>query len=311
MGVLVTGSSGLVGANLCKGRDYIGIDSRPHLSTNFVGNIADKILVDSIFENHEINTVINCAAARFDFGIPASDYLVMNVSDHKRFLENLSLYPIQHFIHVSSVASFDGIEMDYSDELECDDAYRVTKYMQEQLVRDWCKKNDIKLTILYPSAIFQQKARSDTNIGKLQLITKYLPFIPNINVRKSLTFLPNFVEFISDCTDRSVKNGIYLTIDKPILSVTEILTLISGNPNKSIINIPYFKRILSIFASVLDFFSMSGRIDLGLTVSRVEKLYRDTSYENLIIDKLDRSFYANQTPFDYRKSLRPKHGNSS
>lgn len=62
----------------------------------------------------------------------------------------------------------------------------------------WCDINNIELTILYPSAIFSNDIRSDTNIGKLQSISQYIPFIPKIDNFKSLTYLPKFSQFIFD-----------------------------------------------------------------------------------------------------------------
>ena len=87
----------------------------------------------------------------------------------------------------------DGKNISYSDNLNCDDAYRATKYIQETLIENWCDINNIELTILYPSAIFSNDIRSDTNIGKLQSISQYIPFIPKIDNFKSLTYLLNFL----------------------------------------------------------------------------------------------------------------------
>jgi len=296
--ILVTGSSGFVASALVpwlrKTDKVIGIDLKPSDLTDWVMDISstDFSVELAKFSDQEIS-IVNLAAARFDFGAEADDYYRLNVLAHSEFLESLESISINKFIHISSVASIDGSRISYSRELDCDDAYRSTKFRQEKLIRDWCAKKDIELVVLYPSAIFSDDSRSDTNIGKLQSISKFIPFIPIIDVAKSLTYLPNFARFITDSVVNEIPAGNYLTIEKPTLTVSRMIQIISGRPIR-LIRVPFLPLILKMIAKCLYVLGFFGKIDLKLTPNRVIKLFSDTSYSNIDCEDIDSATYADR-----------------
>lgn len=296
--IFVTGSSGFVASALVpwlrKTDKVIGIDLKPSDLTDWVMDISsiDFSVELAKFSDQEIS-IVNLAAARFDFGAEADDYNRLNVLAHSEFLESLESISINKFIHISSVASIDGSRISYSRELDCDDAYRSTKFRQEKIIRDWCAKKDIELVVLYPSAIFSDDSRSDTNIGKLQSISKFIPFIPKIDVAKSLTYLPNLSRFITDSVVNEIPPGNYLTIEKPTLTVSRMIQIISGRSIK-LVHIPFLPIILKILANSLYVLGFFGRIDLKLTPNRVVKLFRDTSYSNVNCKDIDTETYVSR-----------------
>ena len=296
--ILVTGSSGYVAADLIPRlnslTNVVGIDLVPSDRTDYSVDIAsDTILtISNTLLDGEV-TIINLAAARFDFGATAEDYFRLNVSCHERFLQNLSSVKVKSFIHVSSVAAIDGREIHYKADLSCDDAYRCTKYLQERLVREWCEERKVELTVLYPSAIFSDDARSDTNIGKMQSMSKVIPFVPVINVNKSVTFLPKFSKFILDRVTGKLSFGSYLTVEKPIMSVTKMIVVLSGKDLVEI-RIPGLRHILKCTAWALFVLGGFGKLDLKLTPNRVVKLFSDTSYSNVDSVDIDTETYASR-----------------
>ena len=295
---MVTGSSGYVSSDLIprlkeRGEVY-GFDLLPSGFTNINVGIETDELKTALEElgREELN-IVNLAAARFDYGATAEDYYRLNVECHAKFLDSLKVCRIKKFIHISSVASFEGREIDYSNDLNCDDAYRSTKYLQEVAIQKWCNERDIELTILYPSAIFSDNPRPDTNIGKLQSVSKLIPFIPKIEVIKSLTYLPFFSQFIIDLVAGEISAGKYLTIEKPSLTVSKMIQIMSGHSIK-LIYVPFFSVILKIIANFLYVLSFFGKIDLKLTPNRVIKLFSDTSYNNVKNEDIDKKIYASR-----------------
>ena len=293
---LVTGSSGYVSSDLIprlkKEGQVLGVDVLPSVNTNINAGIETtefKMVLEELSSDN-IN-IVNLAAARFDFGAIAKDYLKLNVECHELFLKSLMNIELKKFVHVSSVAAFDGKYISYSDKLNCDDAYRSTKYMQEVLIKDWCKENGVDLTILYPSAIFSEDARSDTNIGKMQNISRYLPFVPKIDSNKSLTYLPKFSAFIMDAVNKKLSSGQYMTIEQPTLTVSEMIRILSGR-SLFVIPLPGLRPALKIVAKFLFVIGGFGKIDMKLTPNRVSKLFSDTAYNELNDDQVDCMSYC-------------------
>lgn len=288
--IIVTGSSGYVASHLLPilvtAHNLICIDTEESKYTNIVGNIAKK--KNFLKLNKDIKYVIvNLASARNDFNITAESYYDQNVINHNDFLCNLNNLKIEKFIHISSVAAFDGEQIQYSSSLKCDDAYRATKYLQGRLIKDWCKSKKIRFVELLPSAIYDDEPRKDTNIGKLQSFAKFIPFIPKISVRKSLTYMNNFVNFIASLIIDQ-RTGSFLTIEQPVNTVTEIIEL--NTKTKLIpIKIPFLKQILFLFSYLFLAVWKITKIDVKLYPNRVTKLFKDTSYDG--VKKIDRTSY--------------------
>ena len=273
--VIVSGSSGFVGTSLVpyfrKFYKVITFDLLKHPNTDYIIDISNPNISLLLSSDHKY-IVIHLAAARFDFGITASEYNELNVKSTESFLEHLSNIEIVHFIHFSSVAAIEGEKIPFSNGLNCDDAYRATKYSQSIIVNDFCRIRNIPLTSLLPSAIYSNHTNINTNIAKLQKLTSIIPFIPLINVSKSLTSLLDLTRF----TNYVISNklcGSFITIDDPIQTVTSTIERFS-NKKMFILYIPFLYHILYILSLI---FTYLFRLSY-LTPNRVIKLFTDTSY---------------------------------
>ena len=277
--LIITGSSGYVGLfllPLLKRRfDVTAIDMAQGAHTDIVSDIAADNLGDKLSSDEDY-VVIHCAAARFDYGISANVYFDENVSKTKACLNTLSALNISQFIHVSSVAAIDGEAIDYDDSLDCDNAYRVTKYLQQCEVVDWCQRNKVPWDVVMPSAIYDDEPRGDTNIGKLQTITRFFPVLPKIEVKKSLTYLPKFCAFIEQRIG-APSGSYFLTIEHPVSTVTQIMREQAGRKIWSI-HVPGLKFGLYLLSWLSLGLAALLRREPMLTPSRVTKLFSDTSY---------------------------------
>ena len=155
------------------------------------------------------------------------------------------------------------------------------------MIEEWCFKKNIRFVQLLPSAIYDDLPRDFTNIGRLQSIVSFLPFIPDINVKKSLTYLPKFIKFLIYFVENN-KSGNFIAIEQPVKTVSEII-IFSLQNSRPVINIPFLKHILIFLSYIFLLIWKLFKIDLKLYPSRVKKLFRDTSYE--YVKNIDRNEY--------------------
>ena len=277
--ILVTGSSGYVCSFLipllASKFDVLAVDVKPGKHTNVIMDIVDLNSQDHL-SSADKYVVIHCASARFDYGIKADVYFKENVSKTKVFLKNLTAVNITQFIHVSSVAAIDGESIEYNDGLNCDNAYRATKYLQQRAVIAWCRQNNVPWDVVLPSAIYDDTPRSDTNIGMLQTITRFFPVLPKIEVQKSLTFLPKFCAFIEERVG-APSETCFLTIEEPVRSVTQIMHD-QARGKIWTIHVPGLKYYLLSLSWILLGIAKMMRREPTLIPSRVKKLFSNTSY---------------------------------
>jgi nucleoside-diphosphate-sugar epimerase len=108
--VLVTGSSGYVASHLAplmqqKATVY-GVDQSFSMYTDIQSKIESVEFKNHLkrFNGKEL-TIVNLAAARFDFGATAKDYYRLNVECHDKFLESL----INHLATlISEIVGYSG-----------------------------------------------------------------------------------------------------------------------------------------------------------------------------------------------------------
>lgn len=294
MDVLITGISGFVGLNLLRECNLHPILKIVGLDKNILRSKesyeVDVICCDlknlrNLKKYKSLNkfsgVIVHLAAARTD-DASADEYFADNVEATVALLNELEPSLIKKFIHISSVAAIDGanlLEKDVISASNSDDLYRYTKYKQQNIVEDWCVANRVSLAVIAPSAVFDNTSRADTNIGRLKKYIKLSPIIPRIQTRKSLTSIKSLTDAIIEqiqSIPSSFEVKKYILIDQPVLTVSEIIKLHSDS-KKLLITVPFLQPILLIIARVVSFFGLGKR--LPLTVFRVRKLFRDTSYD--------------------------------
>ena len=172
--VLVTGSAGFIGANLVKEliktTDYeiIGVDNLndyydvalkeyrlkeiESLNGDFTfikGNIADRALIDSLFDTYKFNIVVNLAAqAGVRYSITNPDvYIESNMIGFYNILEACRHHSVDHLVYASSSSVYgSNKKVPYSTDDKVDNPvslYAATKKSNELFAHAYSKLYDI------------------------------------------------------------------------------------------------------------------------------------------------------------------------
>ena len=190
--VLVTGSAGFIGANLVKEliktTDYeiIGVDNLndyydvalkeyrlkeiESLNGDFTfikGNIADRALIDSLFDTYKFNIVVNLAAqAGVRYSITNPDvYIESNIIGFYNILEACRHHSVDHLVYASSSSVYgSNKKVPYSTDDKVDNPvslYAATKKSNELFAHAYSKLYDIPSTGLRFFTVYGPAGRPD------------------------------------------------------------------------------------------------------------------------------------------------------
>ena len=190
--VLVTGSAGFIGANLVKEliktTDYeiIGVDnlndyydvalkeyrlkeieSLNGVFTFIKGNIADRALIDSLFDTYKFSIVVNLAAqAGVRYSITNPDvYIESNMIGFYNILEACRHHSVDHLVYASSSSVYgSNKKVPYSTDDKVDNPvslYAATKKSNELFAHAYSKLYDIPSTGLRFFTVYGPAGRPD------------------------------------------------------------------------------------------------------------------------------------------------------
>ena len=190
--ILITGSSGFIGSFLCKRllNDYndikiIGLDNMNsyydvslkeyrlnELSKydNYVfikGNLADKELINKIFNEYKPEIVVNLAAqAGVRYSITNPDtYIESNIIGFYNILEACRNHPVEHLVYASSSSVYGGnAKVPFSTDDKVDNPvslYAATKKSNELLAHCYSKLYNIPSTGLRFFTVYGPAGRPD------------------------------------------------------------------------------------------------------------------------------------------------------
>ena len=196
--VLITGSAGFIGANLVQAlmragepmtivgldnmNDYYDVSLKEYrmqqidalaqensmVKWRFVrGNIADKALVDSLFEEYHFDIVVNLAAqAGVRYSIDHPDvYMESNIIGFYNILEACRRYPVEHLVYASSSSVYgSNKKIPYSTDDKVDNPvslYAATKKSNELMAHAYSKLYNIPSTGLRFFTVYGPAGRPD------------------------------------------------------------------------------------------------------------------------------------------------------
>ena len=190
--VFITGSSGFIGSNLAKrilttepDTKVIGLDNmndyydvcikearlaelQKFENYTFIkGNLADKALINSIFEKYHLDIVVNLGAqAGVRYSITNPDaYIESNVIGFYNILEACRHYPVKHLVYASSSSVYgSNKKVPYSTDDKVDNPvslYAATKKSNELMAHAYSKLYNIPSTGLRFFTVYGPAGRPD------------------------------------------------------------------------------------------------------------------------------------------------------
>lgn len=234
--ILVTGSAGFIGANLVmrllkdmKEGAIVGLDNlnnyydvslkeyrlrqidalssqNPGVQYDFVrGSIADKALVDKLFDEHKFDIVVNLAAqAGVRYSIENPDvYIESNILGFYNILEACRHHPVEHLVYASSSSVYGGNKkVPFSVDDRVDNPvslYAATKKSNELMAHCYSKLYDIPSTGLRFFTVYGPAGRPDMayfGFTNKLLAGKTIQIYNYGNCRRDFTYVDDIVEGI-------------------------------------------------------------------------------------------------------------------
>ena len=226
--IFVTGSSGFIGANLVKRilKDYqdtkvIGLDnmndyydvkikeyrlnqlSEYENYTIIKGNLADKKLIEEIFEKYKPSIVVNLAAqAGVRYSITNPDvYIESNIIGFYNILEACRHNEVEHLVYASSSSVYGSNEkVPYSTDDKVDNPvslYAATKKSNELLAHAYSKLYDIPTTGLRFFTVYGPAGRPDMayfGFTNKLLAGEKIKIFNYGNCKRDFTYIDDIVE---------------------------------------------------------------------------------------------------------------------
>lgn len=190
--ILITGAAGFIGANLAKrvlqdddSVKVVGLDNmnayydvrlkenrlkelEQYPNFTFVkGDLADKPLVDSLFEQYGFAVVVNLGAqagVRYSITNPGA-YVQSNLIGFYNILEACRHYPVEHLVYASSSSVYGGNKkVPFSTDDKVDNPvslYAATKKSNELMAHAYSKLYDIPSTGLRFFTVYGPAGRPD------------------------------------------------------------------------------------------------------------------------------------------------------
>jgi nucleoside-diphosphate-sugar epimerase len=234
--ILVTGSAGFIGANLVmrllesqEAVKIVGLDNlnnyydpslkeyrlkvieekaaqHPEHKYGFVkGSIADRELVNSLFQEHKFDIVVNLAAqAGVRYSIENPDvYIESNIIGFYNILETCRYNPVQHLVYASSSSVYGGNKkVPFSTDDRVDNPvslYAATKKSNELMAHCYSKLYNIPSTGLRFFTVYGPAGRPDmAYFGFTNRLLKgdTIQIFNYGNCRRDFTFVDDIVEGI-------------------------------------------------------------------------------------------------------------------
>ena len=285
--ISIIGGSGFVGTKLISvlsQNNCHNIDKNPSHFFKTITTIGNICNPEQIKFDKKIKTVVLLAAEHRDDVSPINLYYKVNVDGTKNILNEMDRQGIKHLIFTSSVAIY-GLDKANPNEKHPEDPfnhYGKSKWEAEKIIKKWFDKDPIgkSVTIIRPTVIFGEKNRGNVyNLLKQIASGKFLMIGRGFN-KKSMAYIGNVVAFIKNRLELAEKGyHVFNYVDKPDLTMTELLSVIEKNLNIKIpsIRVPIWLGFLVGY--VFNILALITRKKFAISSVRVKKFVATTQFD--------------------------------
>jgi len=253
--ILVTGASGFIGAAVCKELLSLGFDVRgSHRSPDSHKNIpagVEKVQVRSIGSDTDwssvlagIDGIVHLAARVHVMKESAVDPLEafrqVNTAGTLRLARMAAGCGVRRLVYVSSV-KVNGEQTTESPFTEADpprpeDAYAVSKWEAEQVLRSVSAETGLEVVVLRPPLVYGKQVGANF-LQLMELVRKGIPMpFARVQNRRSLLYVGNLADAVSIClTHPRAPGQTFLVSDGEDVSTAELvrrLAQVLGRPTR-------------------------------------------------------------------------------
>ena len=292
--ILVSGASGFIGLMLIKellekGHNVYGL---VRTNNNYFNNKNyTNIVIEDISKNINFNKSVridyfyHLAAKTHDKTNNYDEYFRVNVLGLKNVLSYVSKLKIRKIIMLSSIKvngeGFNTNEQIYSrhSKLNPKDAYGRSKLEAENLLKEFCKINNINFVILRPPLVYGPGVKGNLS-SLMNLIDRNIPMpIVKTNNMRSLISLTNLVDaLIVVGLNDEIINKIYLIADDFPLKVEDLYKKIANSMDKKLFLINLPSKFLKVLLWPIGKAKLVDKISTSLIVDNTD-IKNDTHWK--------------------------------
>lgn len=286
MTISIIGGAGFVGTNLSKNLEKLNInhniyDINTKSSSHIYTDVTQEDTLDAIKYS---DTIINLAAVHRDDIRPLSLYDDVNVGGAKNVCNAARKFNINNIIFTSSVAIYGFAPKNTNENGEPNyfNDYGRTKYLAEKVYIKWYEEDPTNrsLTIIRPTVIFGEGNRGNVYNLLKQIASKRFAMIGNGANIKSMAYVENVASFINFSLSFSKGIHIYNYIDKPDLSMNQLISLIRKILfSKDNVGIRLPSLIGYIAGYLFDFISYILNKNLPISSIRIKKFLSNSQFD--------------------------------
>lgn len=293
MKVLITGSTGFIGAHLSQALDYQYLILRHgrKIESSILGSNYFSLEVNGKSDWREhlqgVDAIIHLAAAAHNKLNVGESIFEVNVNGALALAQQAVAAGVNRFIFISSIGVLGNKTTLPFDELTVESPhseYTDSKLKAEKALLKLARETSLEVVIIRPVLVYGGEAPG--NFSRLKSLISKCPVLPFglIDNKRSFISVGNLVGFIQLCIEHpKAKNEIFCIADGQDVSTKEFANYIAKGLSKPLFQLPVPLWIMRLAGRVLGKPALMGQLfdDLEVDISKAKNLLGWTPIETM------------------------------